>query len=112
MTAFLDSIPPYVFWELDARRAALRQQGRTLIDLGIGSPDQPIPEVVLEAMERAVREPQLSGYPYFRIHPAFGAAVAAYLGERAHVRQIRLISSQAWGQQGRVTVQASHTLHR
>ena len=82
MTAFLDSIPPYVFWELDARRAALRQQGRTLIDLGIGSPDQPIPEVVLGAMERAVREPQLSGYPYFRIHPAFGAAVAAYLSRR------------------------------
>jgi methylmalonyl-CoA carboxyltransferase large subunit len=43
---------------------------------------------------------------------AIAAAVAAYLGERAHVRQIRLISSQAWGQQGRVTVQASHTLHR
>jgi len=40
------------------------------------------------------------------------AAVAAYLGERAHVRQIRLISSSAWGQQGRVTVQASHALHR
>ncbi|BCS34875.1 hypothetical protein TBR22_A41010 [Luteitalea sp. TBR-22] len=43
---------------------------------------------------------------------AISAAVAAFLGERAHVRQIRLISSQAWGQQGRVNVQASHTLYR
>ena len=43
---------------------------------------------------------------------AIAAAVAAYLGERAHIRQIRLISSAAWGQQGRVNVQASHTLHR
>lgn len=43
---------------------------------------------------------------------AISAAVAAFLGERAHVRQIRLISSPAWGQQGRVNVQASHTLHR
>ena len=43
---------------------------------------------------------------------AISAAVAAYLGERAHVRQIRLISSHAWGQQGRVNVQASHALHR
>jgi methylmalonyl-CoA carboxyltransferase large subunit len=38
------------------------------------------------------------------------AAVAAYLGKRAHVRQIRLLGSAAWAQQGRVTVQASHRL--
>jgi methylmalonyl-CoA carboxyltransferase large subunit len=43
---------------------------------------------------------------------AIAAAVAAYLGERAHVKQIRLISSQAWGRQGRVSVQASHALNR
>lgn len=38
------------------------------------------------------------------------AAVAASLGVRAHVRQIRLVSSPAWGMQGRVTIQASHDL--
>jgi methylmalonyl-CoA carboxyltransferase large subunit len=37
-----------------------------------------------------------------------GAAVAAFLGKRAHVRQIRLLGSAAWLHQGRVTVQASH----
>jgi methylmalonyl-CoA carboxyltransferase large subunit len=36
------------------------------------------------------------------------AAVAAFLGERAHVRQVRLLSSEAWAQQGRVSVMASH----
>lgn len=39
-----------------------------------------------------------------------GAAVAAYLGKRANVRQIRLIGSAAWGLEGRVTIQASHRL--
>lgn len=39
------------------------------------------------------------------------AAVAAYLGERAHVRQIRLIRTGAWAQEGRVSIQASHRLH-
>jgi methylmalonyl-CoA carboxyltransferase large subunit len=39
------------------------------------------------------------------------AAVAAYLGERPHIRQIRLISSHAWAAQGRVSIQASHLLH-
>jgi len=36
------------------------------------------------------------------------ATVAAFLGERAHVRHVRLLSSEAWAQQGRVSVMASH----
>ncbi|MFO0890612.1 MAG: hypothetical protein U0790_15890 [Isosphaeraceae bacterium] len=39
-----------------------------------------------------------------------GAAIAAYLGKRAHIRQIRLIGTGAWAQQGRVMIQASHAL--
>src|SRR5512140_275440 len=31
------------------------------------------------------------------------ATVAAFLGERAHVRQVRLLASEAWAQQGRVS---------
>ena len=38
------------------------------------------------------------------------AAVAAYLGERAHIRVVRLAPSHAWAQQGRVSIQASHRL--
>ncbi|HTX35592.1 MAG TPA: OadG family protein [Bryobacteraceae bacterium] len=41
---------------------------------------------------------------------AISAAVAAYLGVRAHIRQIRLIGSRAWAQEGRVSIQASHRL--
>ena len=39
------------------------------------------------------------------------AALAAYLGVRVHIRQIRLIASRAWAQEGRVSIQASHRLH-
>ena len=42
---------------------------------------------------------------------AISAAVAAYLGVRVHIRQIRLIGSRAWAQEGRVSIQASHRLH-
>ena len=41
---------------------------------------------------------------------AISAAIAAYLGVRAHIRQIRLVSTSAWAQQGRVSIQASHRL--
>lgn len=78
----LGAIPPYVFWELDARRAALRKQGRTLIDFGIGSPDQPIPAPVLDAVRAAVGERSLSGYPHFSGDPAFLAAAASFMQSR------------------------------
>jgi methylmalonyl-CoA carboxyltransferase large subunit len=38
------------------------------------------------------------------------AALAAYFGVRVRVRAIRLISSDTWAQQGRVSIQASHRL--
>jgi methylmalonyl-CoA carboxyltransferase 12S subunit len=39
---------------------------------------------------------------------AISAAVAAFLGKRASIRQIRLSGESPWAQQGRATVQASH----
>jgi methylmalonyl-CoA carboxyltransferase 12S subunit len=41
---------------------------------------------------------------------AISAALGAYLGVRIRIRQIRLVSSPAWAQQGRVSIQASHNL--
>jgi methylmalonyl-CoA carboxyltransferase 12S subunit len=42
---------------------------------------------------------------------AISAALGAYLGVRVRIRQIRLLSSRAWAQQGRASIQASHNLH-
>jgi methylmalonyl-CoA carboxyltransferase large subunit len=39
-----------------------------------------------------------------------GAAIAAFLGKKARIRQIRLVGTTSWAQQGRVTIQASHGL--
>src|SRR5689334_19330373 len=38
------------------------------------------------------------------------AAIAAFLGTKPHIRQIRLLGNAAWAQQGRATIQASHAL--
>jgi methylmalonyl-CoA carboxyltransferase large subunit len=38
------------------------------------------------------------------------AAVAAFLGKRARVRGVRVLSSASWAHQGRVSIQASHAL--
>jgi methylmalonyl-CoA carboxyltransferase 12S subunit len=42
---------------------------------------------------------------------AISAALGAYLGVRVRIKQIRLLGSHAWSQQGRVSIQASHNLH-
>ena len=41
---------------------------------------------------------------------AISAALAAYLGVRPHIRQVRLLGTSAWAQLGRVSIQASHIL--
>lgn len=85
-TRVIRSIPKYVFWELDERKRAHRASGRTLLDLGIGSPDQPVPECVLEAVRAATSRHDLNGYPPFRGHPEFLRAAADYLSDRFAVQ--------------------------
>jgi methylmalonyl-CoA carboxyltransferase large subunit len=41
---------------------------------------------------------------------AISAAVAAYLGKKAKVRQVHLADSVTWSQQGRATVMSSHAI--
>ena len=58
----LASLPPYLFEEIDRKKAAALRAGREIIDLGIGDPiEGPIPEVV-EALSRAARRPDTHGY--------------------------------------------------
>ena len=61
----------------------------------------PAPQAAPEAAPAGITEEELL---------AISAAIAAFLGVRAHIRQIRLVSSNAWAQQGRVSIQASHRL--
>ena len=49
-----------------------------MISLGIGDPDMPTPPHVVEAMERAVRDPEHHQYPSNRGRPEFREAVAAF----------------------------------
>jgi methylmalonyl-CoA carboxyltransferase 12S subunit len=42
---------------------------------------------------------------------AIAAAVAAYLGHKPKIRQIRLVRSASWAQEGRVSIQASHRIN-
>lgn len=80
------ALPPYVFTWLDELKAAARARGARLIDLGIGNPDQPTPQPVVESIRNALSDPGTHGYPPFRGTPRFLAAAARYLERRFGVR--------------------------
>ncbi len=80
--ASLAQLPPYVFAQLDELKAAARARGRSLVDLGIGSPDQPTPPPVVDAVQRAMADASRHGYPPFRGTPEFLGATQRFLAER------------------------------
>lgn len=107
----ISAIPPYVFYELDARRSAARARGVQLIDVGIGSPDGPIPPVVVETMQRVAVDRALSGYPSFQAHPAYREAVATYMRTRFGVTidAVQQMHALAGSKEGIAELILSHT---
>ncbi len=53
-----------------------------------------------------------SGVPDEETLLVISAAIAAFLGKKPHIRQIRLVGSSTWAQQGRVSIHTSHAFAR
>ena len=78
----IGELPGYPMAEIPAIKRRLLQQGVDLIDVGAGDADFPAPEVAVEALTRAVREPAMSRYGFQIGLPAFREAAARYLQRR------------------------------
>ena len=61
----LKKLPPYLFKELDRKKTELRARGVDIIDLGVGDPDLPTPDHIIEAMKDAVGNPDNHRYPSY-----------------------------------------------
>lgn len=61
----LQSLPPYLFAELDRKRGILAAQGMELINLTIGDPDLPTPEAIVASMVEATKNPKNHQYPAY-----------------------------------------------
>ena len=81
----LDTLPPYLFTEIDRAKRAAVDAGRDVIDLGIGDPDRPTPRLLQDVMAEAVRDPANHVYPSGRGCAAFREAVAAWLARHQDV---------------------------
>ena len=82
----LAKLPPYLFAELDRKKAAALARGADVINLSIGDPDLPTPDFIVEAMARAIREPANHRYPQGQGSPEFRRAAAAFMKRNYSVR--------------------------
>jgi LL-diaminopimelate aminotransferase len=78
----LDAVPPYLFAELERKIATARSQGIDVISLGIGDPDLPTPEALVERMAKEIRDPATHQYPTNRGAAAFLEAAADFYRAR------------------------------
>lgn len=58
----LDQIPPYLFTEISRVKAAAIAAGKDVIDLGIGDPDLPTPQAIIDELNRAANLPWTHRY--------------------------------------------------
>ena len=78
-------LPPYVIAEVNAMRAAARAAGRDIIDLGMGNPDLPPPQHVIDKLCEVAQKPDAHGYSASSGIPGIRKAQAAYYGRRFNV---------------------------
>jgi LL-diaminopimelate aminotransferase len=75
------NLPPYLFAEVDRRIAAKRAAGFDVISLGIGDPDLPTPDYILDALIEAARVPANHRYPdYYGLAELRRAIASWYAG--------------------------------
>src|SRR5690606_37422769 len=75
-------LPPYVIAEVNAMRAAARASGRDIIDLGMGNPDLPPPQHVIDKLCEVARDPDAHGYSQSKGIPGLRKAQANYYQRR------------------------------
>jgi alanine-synthesizing transaminase len=79
-------LPPYVIAEVNAMRAAARAAGEDIIDLGMGNPDLPPPQHVIDKLCEVAAKPDAHGYSASRGIPGLRKAQANYYARRFGVQ--------------------------
>ncbi|MBS1848960.1 MAG: aminotransferase class I/II-fold pyridoxal phosphate-dependent enzyme [Actinobacteria bacterium] len=78
----ITNLPPYVFTIIDGLKIEARRAGEDVIDLGFGNPDLPSPDVAVDKLCEAARNPRNHRYSSSRGIPKLREAVAALYARR------------------------------
>ncbi len=81
----LKKLPPYLFAEIDRLKRELVAKGKDVIDLGVGDPDLPTPDFIIEALSKAAKDPRNHHYALDQGMPEFRRAIAKWYHDRFSV---------------------------
>jgi len=81
----IETIPPYLFAEIDKKKEEAIKKGVDIINLGIGDPDQPTPNNIIEKIRKSVKDPKTHDYPPYAGTAEFRQAVALWYKKRFSV---------------------------
>lgn len=79
-------LPPYVFEQVNRKAAALRSEGADIINLGMGNPDLPTPQHIIDKLIETAQKPGTNRYSASRGIPGLRKALAGYYQRRFGVR--------------------------
>lgn len=78
-------LPPYVFAEVNSMKALARANGDDIIDFGMGNPDLPTPEHIVDKLSETVKNPKTHRYSNSRGIPGLRRALCNYYQRRFNV---------------------------
>ncbi len=78
----LKKLPPYLFVEIDTAKKKAKDEGRDIIDLGVGDPDISTPNFIIDALNKAVKDPSTHRYALDQGMPEFRKAACAWFKKR------------------------------
>lgn len=79
-------LPPYVFEQVNRLKASARAAGADIIDLGMGNPDLPTPQGIIDKLCEAVQDPRTHRYSSSKGIPGLRKAQANYYARRFGVK--------------------------
>jgi LL-diaminopimelate aminotransferase len=81
----LSTVPPYLFAAIDKAKAEVAAKGMDIISLGIGDPDLPTPDFIIEALYNGAKKPKNHQYPSYIGMKSYRQAVADWYKQRFNV---------------------------
>ena len=82
----IEKLPPYLFAEIDRKVAEAKARGADIISFGVGDPDLPTPDPIVEALIEAAHDPGTHRYPSYTGMPEFRRAIADWYARRFEVK--------------------------
>lgn len=78
----LKKLPPYLFVEIDKAKRKALSEGKDIIDLGVGDPDQPTPRFIIDALHKASLDSSNHHYALDAGMPHLRQAIAKWYKKR------------------------------